>query len=166
MDIVGEETKDVTAQKSPDIEKRAVICREVYLPPDYRTPFMTILTHFIGHIQTKYAAHLVGISLYLKDTKVELNVCIAKEFAMEMERNLSCYGLVLGGRLPPEEYFDSDEERDELIQRLRIAAQQLEEAMAAKAQRGKPVSQVSFTSVHPEQMFDKLTEIVAYFFGH
>ena len=101
------------------------IRRPIDFPPKYKQAGISILSYFSEVVSQKYPDLAVGVTIEQIGTTVTLIVTTAEGEKERIEQELTNYGLVIQGKLPPEEYVHDPMEVMALRNKLEMAALEL-----------------------------------------
>jgi len=89
-------------------EDELTIKRSIEFPPEYYQAGMSILIHFGSLLKTKYPDTKAKIKIEQEGLKVTMTIDPVQGEREEIERELDKYGLVVTGKMTPEEYAPND----------------------------------------------------------
>ena len=115
-DAIGIEWSDISVGK---------IQRNIYFPPESKQAAISTLNYFSHILEIKYPDSNIGVSIEQINGRVSLIVTTAEGEEDRIEKELDDYGLVVAGKISPEEYLENPYEAIALKQKLELAALEL-----------------------------------------
>jgi len=108
------------------LEDKDAIVRELEFPPKYRQAAMSILSYFGEIVRQKYPEISVGIKIEQENSVIRMIIKTPDGKEEEIEQTLENYGLIVLGKLSPEDFLKDPIHVFELKQQLTLLKYQLE----------------------------------------
>ncbi|MCP4351776.1 MAG: toll/interleukin-1 receptor domain-containing protein [Desulfobacterales bacterium] len=115
----------VTSQVRKENTEKLII-RSIEFPPEYHQAGISILNYFSTVLRKKYPDVKATVQIKQEGLKVTMTIDPVEGDREIIEKALDEYGLVVTGKMPPEEYTDDRLLIVELKSQLRIAQSQVE----------------------------------------
>ncbi|NJL59486.1 MAG: hypothetical protein HC887_07445 [Desulfobacteraceae bacterium] len=113
-------------QKKDDNGKNKTLVRSIEFPPEYHQAGISILNYFGTVLRKKYPDTQAKIRIEQDGLKVSMTIDPGNGTRETIERALDEYGLVVSGKIAPEEFTDDRVLLIELKSKLRTAHNEIE----------------------------------------
>lgn len=117
---VKEELKSLEEWVEENIEKPSAIIRNITLPLKYQPIGFSLISYFAQVLQYIYPTMQIKCHLEVKGHTIRLFIRTGEENKAKVEKVLSDYGLVLQGKLLPQQFLASPEQINELQELLNM----------------------------------------------
>ncbi|EJG0880644.1 hypothetical protein C4G54_RS01245 [Vibrio parahaemolyticus] len=114
----------LSSELSDNISEKIVRC--IDFAPEHYSAGMAILQNFCRLLKSKYNEHSVGVTIKQEDYKVTMIIDPPNGEVEQVEEYLTNYGLVVMGKMQPEEIVSNQFELLELKTELKLANARLE----------------------------------------
>jgi hypothetical protein len=138
----------------------AILIRQIAFPPEYYQSGMSILSYFGTVIRKKYSDRHIKVRIEQEDLNVKMVIETSEGTEEEIERTLEKYGMVVLGKISPEELFSDKADVLELKQQLNLAKVQLETQRELLALKGDMLKRTDERVAFLELQYNQLTEMV------